>query len=693
MPRRKSSRSSSSHKGHGSNSRLPNRYSQTNAANGKRGKSQRRILLGDDLALDLYDGPGPSGGHHAFTLQQEARNTEDRYYRRNDDRKLWQLGITFVRPQQPDDFTTEPNRIPPPALPSQPPPLPETPLTTPKFPVGTPHTKPVINPGIGLASQNQLDNHSQTRNGSSSGEEEVVFIPRNQRRSNKTPVEPQKCRAQQLNVPHEPPITEAIAEDLNALQKTSRVPSQSNNDDDDEILADYIRNLHENGEDVDDVFSLRPLGNHLDDIDSENENDYSQGDQSPGQPDSDSYEAEIFVDVNTPAVIGKRNGRFGPEYHFKPAGSTLQEALWLEGTDMTRDIQHLIDHFEAALDNSDGFGPEHENSDVQTSDDQEDVDQEPAKAPKFREGAGEDDGEDFDIEYLVNMMLGKPNKLGKFPRASKLADAYDEFDIMSRERASLANPFGRKPRKPKTGRSSKGFIHMGTDDDEAQIEIELEQYILADREKKKLRKQERNIRRQAGILGSSSTPTKSGSMDIKDYQGGVTLGKAYASIKQFLMSGAAERLSLPPMQKQDRLQIHILAHRFFMQSKSQGKGNSRFPVLYKTKQSRLFEGDEAAIDSLLSSPSGQGSRGRFGKIRGNTGRQSANGGGGGGDRTTHNKDGMIVGTGAAELSQGNKGYDMLAKMGWTTGTGLGSNRTGILDPVQAIVKNSRAGLG
>ncbi|KAF3080351.1 hypothetical protein TWF569_001654 [Orbilia oligospora] len=706
MPRRKHSRPSP-HKGHGPNTRFANRLSHPNPAtptNGKRGKLQRRLLLGDDFALNPCDDPSSLGGHSSFTLQQEARNTEERYYRRNDDRKLRQLGITFVRSQQQNDQSSEPNTPPPTNIPKQNPlPSPETTPTGPESPATAiattatatatvtrkSHLEPVNNLTIHPLPNNYIGSYLKAQNELSSSEEEVVFVPRNQRRSTGTQPIPQKCKAQttipsaplpkSASTPRNPKISKEI-------QKSSRQSKSDGNDydDDDGILTDYIRNIEENGEDIDDIFSLRPLGNYLDDIDTGNEIAHRKF-------DPEGNELGMYVDINTAAIIGKRKGRFGPEYHFKPAGSMLQEALWLEGTDMTHDIQHLIDHFEAGLGDSDCFSSGHEDSDAREPEVQGDADSDSDKAFRFEGDDEEEEEEEFDVEELVNMMFGKSNKQGKFPRASKLADAYDEFDIMDRERISLADPFNRKSRKANIGRSSNKITNTEIDSDEAQIQIELEQYILADREKKKIRKQERHMRRQTGTLNTCSTPTKSGSMDIKGYLGGVTMSQVRTSIKQFLMSGVAERLSLPPMHKQDRLEIHILAHSFFMQSKSQGKGNNRFPVLYKTKQSRLFEGDEKAIDILLSKPNGRARRAGFGNNRGKVSRQPT--GGSGGDRTIHNRDGTIVGTGAAELSQGNKGYDMLAKMGWTTGTGLGSNRTGILDPVQAIVKNSRAGLG
>ncbi|KAK6360763.1 hypothetical protein TWF730_006887 [Orbilia blumenaviensis] len=712
MPRRKPSRPSPSHKNHGSNNRFANRHSHASPptpTNGRRGKAQRLLLLGNDFDLDSYDSPSASG-HHGFTLQQEARNTEERYFRRNDDRKLRQLGITFVRPQQTDDPDGDTTASIPTIPPN--PPQETSHSSLPSLPSGaapagdfrpTTDTSPPSQAGSPRACvlpKADSDSHSKPQDESPAGEEEeVVFVPRNQRRPNKTPAESQYCKVQPAAPTKLASLETLPSKKSKASRKTPKDSRRS--DDDDEIIADYIKNLEDNGEDIESLFALRPLGSHFDDIDLGDEAASHQKEQSPGQLDTENEEPEIYVDVHIAAVIGRRNGESGIEYHFKPAGSTVKEALWLEGTDMTRDIQHLIDHFEAGLDDKDGFS-----STPEDSDGQEDIDQELARMLRLEghdedededdeddEEDDDDDDDDFDAEDLINMMLGKPSKQGKFPSASKLADAYDDFDIMSRERASLSGSSNRKSRKANLGRPSKGHRNTGADDEEAEIYIELEKYILADREKKKSRKQERDARRQAGTLSASNISINSGSMDIKGYPGGTTLSKVHASIKQFLMSGVAERLSLPPMQKQERAQIHTLAHKFYMQSRSQGKGNGRFPVLYKTKRTRHFEGDEEMIDDLLNRSAGRGSHGNFRNVHGKAGRQLGGGGGGGRDRATHNEEGMIVGTGAAELSQGNKGYDMLAKMGWTTGTGLGSNRSGILDPVQAIVKNSRAGLG
>jgi pSer/pThr/pTyr-binding forkhead associated (FHA) protein len=45
------------------------------------------------------------------------------------------------------------------------------------------------------------------------------------------------------------------------------------------------------------------------------------------------------------------------------------------------------------------------------------------------------------------------------------------------------------------------------------------------------------------------------------------------------------------------------------------------------------------------------------------------------------------------VAKTNKGHAMLSKMGWKTGTGLGAARQGVIEPVQLLVADKKAGLG
>ncbi|OAQ33157.1 hypothetical protein K457DRAFT_48387, partial [Linnemannia elongata AG-77] len=45
------------------------------------------------------------------------------------------------------------------------------------------------------------------------------------------------------------------------------------------------------------------------------------------------------------------------------------------------------------------------------------------------------------------------------------------------------------------------------------------------------------------------------------------------------------------------------------------------------------------------------------------------------------------------VAKTNKGHAMLSKMGWKAGTGLGAARQGVVEPVQLLVADKKAGLG
>ncbi|KAK6359572.1 hypothetical protein TWF696_000724 [Orbilia brochopaga] len=737
MARRKPSRQSPSH--HANNNRSSSRSHPSTPQNGRRGNAQRMLLLGQDFGLSMYNNPGPSRGHHNFTLAQEARNTEEHFYRQHGDRKLRQMGITFVSPQDPQDPesqigsqqpSTSPSSEETPSNPTQSPPINTSVTTLAPATSSELNSSSVDSQSVAAAPETMkierpvTPPRRSTTDVSSPGEE-VVFVPRNRRRNPTAQAEqqkqPSKTVLEQVVVQSNIMMTKSSAnidkpfgprkldfelQSTNAGQSTSKNQKKTRrgakytedeeiDDEADAIMNDYIRNLQENGEAVDDLFSLRLLGNQLPDVDSDEHHLPSNNPQAPDEEASSdtsstkSDEDGLEWSVHTAVVTGKRYGDSGVEYLFKPAGSTLEEAIWLGGADMTHEIQHLIDHFEAGL------------GDIDMPGWNETQDETLAMLLQQEEEDTEDEG--FDLDDMIKMMNGKQNKRGIFPNASKLADAYDDFDIMDRERASLAGPSKRKSRKCNIGQIPPQFLaNQEMDEEEYEIHAQLDRFIASDRERKRIRKQEREELRQAGLLGNNKA-SKPGSMDIKSFAPHSSpLSQVHSLVTSFLMNGFADRLTLPPMSKADRVHIHMIASKFNLSSKSQGKGDGRFPVLNKTKRTTVYEGDEPAIARTLDSLARRFARNR--SFGGNFpvprhgggpggGRGGGSGGGGGGGGIIHNRDGMIVGTGAAEIGQGNKGYEMLARMGWTTGTGLGSNRSGILDPVQAIVKNSRTGLG
>jgi len=158
-------------------------------------------------------------------------------------------------------------------------------------------------------------------------------------------------------------------------------------------------------------------------------------------------------------------------------------------------------------------------------------------------------------------------------------------------------------------------------------------------------------------------------------------------------------MSLPPMTKQQRIQVYALASLFKFKKDSEGKGRNRSPVLLKCKQSATphrtilarFVQDCAENPNELktlylldSSSSAQGLHRpppRTIAIQ----KWEAN-------SEVYRLAAKFVGENAQPVGEDNIGNKMLRCMGWTGG-GLGSNGQGIAEPIAQKIKSSRSGLG
>ena len=142
------------------------------------------------------------------------------------------------------------------------------------------------------------------------------------------------------------------------------------------------------------------------------------------------------------------------------------------------------------------------------------------------------------------------------------------------------------------------------------------------------------------------------------------------------------------MDNQSRKVIHELANKFNIKSKSTGAGDQRRPTLYRTI--RTFKYAEDVFDTAIARVGRKYYPRRDRVPRSATAQQSR----GPGSQAMSYRDGEIVGGSAPELGEGNKGRLILEKMGWSTGTALGTTTNkGILTPVEQKVKRGKAGLG
>jgi hypothetical protein len=144
------------------------------------------------------------------------------------------------------------------------------------------------------------------------------------------------------------------------------------------------------------------------------------------------------------------------------------------------------------------------------------------------------------------------------------------------------------------------------------------------------------------------------------------------------------------MGKEERKIVHELAAAFGLKSKSAGSGKARYATLVKTRRSRAF-------DEITWARVEQRIRRKYFPRLDNGGRGNVKGqprsAFGSGDASVRYIEGDVVGGTAPEIAASNRGRGMLEKMGWSSGMALGSSNNGILQPIQHIVRNSRAGLG
>ena len=577
-------------------------------------------------------------------------------------------------------------------------------------------------------------------NSDSSGDE-VVFSGRGKGIWGKTPspkiVEDPVIPASSRPTPSSaavPVALKATGEERKPRRKR-RIPNRRNNDD--ELIADYIANMDMAWDEASDTEgkSVQPMDGGI--ITDAQEIHHGMEWSSDDLQDFDDLGTSVGVLEKVDQVLSKRERPSGLQYLVVWDGQDIDEARWILAPSLTmagaaeaitdfEKNEETIREYMAADESSTDTSADGENDSYDSlSGDQDDEDdlierriermsdeqiaRMLAKQEELGLGSGEvvlfngDDGfdeeEDEDeLGMLADVSLSdglftKPKKSKSksksksgFPSGTAFADALDEdpyhgFDVMDFERPSLR-------KKPKGRRQP---LELGLSDEE--LEQNLQSAWDNDRRKKSSKKAEREALRAQGLLGKNG---KIGKIDMKaKYKEGITVDEVKAEIKTFLISGH-ESLPLPPMDKGDRYQVHIIANVFNLKSKSVGSGLGRSPVLYKTSRTEFYdEQDEQVIDGLLANK-----KRFFGRMdkKGKKGSKAPQGlkksrGGASGPGATY-REGEVVGAAAPELGIENRGRAMLEKMGWSTGTALGAlNNKGILQPVPHVVKNTKAGLG
>jgi len=510
-------------------------------------------------------------------------------------------------------------------------------------------------------------------------------------------------------------------------------------------LDDYVENMRENGDDMEDLLDTSGISEGRPERDGWNSSDLEDFDEL-------STSEEILEEVEH--VLSKRDRPSGLQYLIVWEGQSVDEARWIPHEHLTmKGAIELIAAFEEEEKNIPEYEDDEDEDDSDDDDDEDDDDEDDDE-----EIDSEDDEEAFaderdlierrqarmDDEKLAHL-FAKQEALGLGSDELLLFDqAFADNDPDNGEFSDGFVPFGRSRRKGRGGkpnrRGRRNLEVLGDDLEDMDLDDEEEEALFgqsatsrpkfditdrarpsitkgtdpltwglsdtdeaetlrsqwaADRSKKAAKKQEREELRAQGMLGKKNKFKP----DLNArYNQGMDINQLGQELEEFLLRSDLQSRALPPMEKRERKMVHEIASLFGLKSLSKGSGKSRFPVLQKTSKTidfdvMLFSRVRTQVERRFGGrmdKKGKGGGGARGvgavvKRQGGIGRRADVGG---------YREGDVVGANAPELGVDNRGRAMLEKMGWSLGMALGGEGAGgILTPIMHVVKNSRAGLG
>lgn len=323
-----------------------------------------------------------------------------------------------------------------------------------------------------------------------------------------------------------------------------------------------------------------------------------------------------------------------------------------------------------------------------------------------------------EMEFDLGYTGGRSGKGNRYGAARELVDQalyHEDFNVYEYNSEDDEEQNGVEaltlPASGARQRGLKQFI-SNLDLSDEELEATLIAQWKKDRGSKRERKKAREKLHEAGVLGKKAKRARaSHALHNNNNDAGhhsADLDAYHTHIQRFCTHadyiGIAE-LPMPAMDKAVRRAVHVLSQAYGLKSASQGSGKRRHIVLYKTKHA-LHAPDAAYLEETLFRA--RRSLGFNSKYRdtllpdsarkrlGRSGRPMRHGpttGGGGRGGAGRLRDGDLVGADAPEIHVANRGRQMLEKLGWLHGTGLGAEgKEGINLPLFATIKNTKHGL-
>jgi len=486
-------------------------------------------------------------------------------------------------------------------------------------------------------------------------------------------------------------------------KQAQRYTRGADNDFDDEVVADYIANTNmEELEEFVNGAGRRDIGgDNMDVWLSVSEDD---GEEEDDEDQWDEYNLEDFDAISTAdegsgrvhKVLRKRHRPSGLQYLIQWEGTSTDDATWILAKTLDSAAEKLAEKFEerehtrellaqSASDSGEGDGGEDGDDDGEGNED----DDQYLRQKKSQEEA------DYKLAcmFATNGDSDVLDDLGAF--GGYIDDDEDdddgELDDFFVRKASGKVSFGIKPKKGKYPSASKMANAFSGEWDP--MDWASPSNVTPKKKKKKGKAKRTQWDLSDDELKAQLRTYWNNDKKVKDKKTrhieGMSMAQVDQEIHDFLMKDCPS-LVLPPMDSVARKAIHNAAYALNLKSKSRGSGENRFPTLFKTRDTDVYIGNSGLIMQRLAESKEKSffptRGGRTVKEVRKLGRVSVISAG------MKHRDGYEVGGHAPEIGLDNKGRRMLEKMGYKAGMGLGAEGKGMVTPIIAVVKTGRAGL-
>jgi hypothetical protein len=228
--------------------------------------------------------------------------------------------------------------------------------------------------------------------------------------------------------------------------------------------------------------------------------------------------------------------------------------------------------------------------------------------------------------------------------------------------------------------------------DDPELRAQLMKHWSNSKESKRQKRRDREKMRRDGLLFKSGTASEHELNLLSKYPEKITVNQVVDEIGDFVASTYSS-IRFTPMDPNARFIVKELCRAYNLTATSGGDGKQKHIIGIKVGNNYKARCDFQTVTKYLRRrklfPRTDIDRPRPAGTLPGTGSDLPRRKGG----PKHFREGDVVGAGADELGIDNVGRQMLEKLGWKPGMGLGTTNVGMLTPVEARVKKTKWGLG